>query len=200
MERSWLRAISSALVQERNKGLRALTPKTVVHSVKSANSRYCCPDRADSRSNVLLITVHDGRRRHASAALAFRQGFRRTLCCFRAHLQPHTCMHADTHACTRFIIIFFHQSTRWCAHTGRTGSQTIERQCIRHTRAFSLSFLKLPRMHHEHTCALDELVYFLRGQCDCQCVVITVKMLPEWFCEWKTEPERQSSSFLLVRI
>lgn len=193
MERSWLRAISSALVQERNKGLRALTPKTVVHSVKSANSRYCCPDRADSRSNVLLITVHDGRRRPASAALAFRQGFRRTLCCFRAHMHRalttahmHACRHTRMHKVHHYLL--------------SSGSQTIERQCIRHTTAFSLSFLKLPRMHHEHTCALDELVYFLRGQCDRQCVVITVKMLPEWFCEWKTEPERQSSSFLLVRI
>lgn len=35
----------------------------------------------------------------------------------------------------------------------------------------------LPRMQHEHTCAVDELDYFL---CD-HCAVITVKMLPECF-------------------
>lgn len=35
----------------------------------------------------------------------------------------------------------------------------------------------LPRKQHEHTCALDELDYFL---CD-HCAVITVTMLPERF-------------------
>lgn len=121
MERSWLRAISSALVQERNKGLRALTPKTVVHSVKSANSRYCCPDRADSRSNVLLITVHDGRRRPASAALAFRQGFRRTLCCFRAHMHRaltaahmHACRHTRMHKVHHYLLSSKYQMV--CTH------------------------------------------------------------------------------------
>lgn len=129
---------------------------------------------------MLLITVNDGRRRPASAVLASSQGFRRT----HKHQALTTAHKQRLHKVQRYLLSSKYQMV--CA-LGQTGSQTIDRQCILHRKGFSLSFLMLPRMQHEHTCALDELVYFL---CD-HCAVITVKMLPGRFCEWKMEPEKQ---------
>ena len=117
----------------------------------------------------------------------------------RTHTHTHTpgtqaqlsLPHTNKHTCTGFIIIFSHHRTRWCAHTHRH-ALTQQRGNVSSTqRVFHYPSSSSPRMHHEHTCSSDELVYFLWGQCDRQCAVITVRMLPEWFYEWKTEPEQQ---------
>ncbi len=172
---------------------RAVTPQTVVCSVKRAHRRYCCPDRADSGSNVLLITIRDRRRRPASAALASRQGFRRTLCCFRlthTHTHTHTNTQMGTHAQGLSLSSFIKVPDGVHKQTD-VFSDSAEAMYPPYECFFYYLSSSSPRMHHEHTCALDELVYFPWVQCDHKCAVITVRMLPEWFCEWKTEPEQQ---------
>lgn len=107
--------------------------QTVVRSVKSANSRYGYPDRADSRSNVLLITANDRRRRPASAALASRQGH-----CgiseltHTRHFGSAISNHAHTRTCTVYV----------SAHT----------HTHKHAQGLSLSyFIKVPAGVHMQT-------------------------------------------------
>lgn len=99
----------------------------------------------------------------------------------RVDLEPTcTCM---PHQFCHYPLSSKHQLV--CTHR-QTGSQTMERHCLLHTGAFSFSFLMLPE------CTMSTLVHWmnisLRDNCERWCAVISVKMLPEWFCEWKIEP------------
>lgn len=83
--------------------------------------------------------AHDGRRRPTSAALASRQGFRRTLCCFRAHMHTYA---------TPVLSLSSPIKAPAGVHT--------------QTDSFFIFLPHAPRMHREHTCALDE--YLPQGQ------------------------------------
>lgn len=144
-------------------------------SVKSANSQYCCPDRTVSRSNVLVITVHDGSRRPASAVLASKQGFGRTLGDLGltdtshlelAFLKPcYTCRHA--HIPIRYHYLRSSNAPDGvCIHTN-THKDFSPRQSHANAsftqKIFLLAFPLLLRMYNEHACALNELFIFPLG-------------------------------------
>lgn len=117
--------------------------------------------------------------------------------CFRAHthqalrlsylttMLTHACVYMQTHTHAQGLSLSYFIKVPDGVHTQPAQHNT--------DPAYKRFFIIFPHTPQNapwaHLCI--GWIGFLWGQCDRQCAVITFRVLPEWFCEWKTEPEQQ---------